>query len=171
MARLSSRSFRTLVGISALALVAGGAKVIAQEGEPAGQNPLMMDLPSAIAETEGCLGVELAQTMSGKNVIFAWFENKKAAERWYWSETHTNAMTFAGVTPGAHKVMANVPDEGPIMVIASFAPGDGEDGGFGDLGVSEISIELYQPLPGGAFAGGRFAPEGMKVEGMREYSE
>ncbi len=171
MARLSTRSLRTLVGISALALAAGGAKVIAQQGDGGGGNPLMQNLPKAIAETEGCLGVELAQTMSGKQVIFAWFENKAAAERWYWSEMHTNAMKFAGAEPGAHEPMANVPDEGPIMVIASIVQSEQPEGAFANLGVSEIAIELYQPLPGGAFAGGRFAPKGMVVEGMREYSE
>jgi hypothetical protein len=29
--------------------------------------------------TAGCPGVETAQTTSGKQVIFAWFEDKKAA--------------------------------------------------------------------------------------------
>jgi hypothetical protein len=33
--------------------------------------------------------------------------------------------------------------------------------------ISQIAIELYKPLPGGLFLGGRFAPDGVKVDGMR----
>jgi len=38
-------------------------------------------------------------------------------------------------------------------------------------GVSQIAIELYRPLPGGAEAGGRFAPDAVKVEGLTDYDE
>jgi hypothetical protein len=31
-----------------------------------------------------------------------------------------------------------------------------------------IGIELYGPLPGGVAVGGRFAPEGVKVPGLRD---
>jgi hypothetical protein len=39
------------------------------------------DLVAGLKATSGCLGVETAQSSSGKNVIFAWFEDKKAAIR------------------------------------------------------------------------------------------
>jgi len=172
---MTSRTARTLAATAFLALAAGAASVIAQPQDQAQaqpqqrMNPLMQNLPLAVENTEGCLGVELAQTVSGKNVIFAWFENKKAALRWYWSETHVEAMKFAGATPGEHEPMADVPDEGPILVIASITQG-GENAIEG-LGVSQIAIELYQPLPGGAESGGRFAPESVKVKGLTDYDE
>jgi hypothetical protein len=34
------------------------------------------------------LGIETAKTEGGKQVIFAWFEDKKAARKWYYSNTH-----------------------------------------------------------------------------------
>ncbi|MDT4898958.1 MAG: hypothetical protein QOH25_4035 [Acidobacteriota bacterium] len=37
------------------------------------------DLVAGLKATPGCLGVETARTDSGKSVIFAWFEDKKAA--------------------------------------------------------------------------------------------
>ena len=60
-----------------------------QEGAPAPQNAGgFPDLVSGLKATPGCLGVETAQTTSGKAVIFAWFENKKAVLNWYNSEMH-----------------------------------------------------------------------------------
>jgi len=173
MPMFNARRTSTFVGLAFLALVAGGARVIAQQSNGqggAGANPLMQNLPLAVEQTEGCLGVELAQTVSGKNVIFAWFENKAAAMKWYWSETHVSAMEFAGFEAGSHEPMADVPDEGPILVIASIVPGNDPEQ-TGGLGVSQIAIELYQPLPGGAYVGGRFAPDDVKVKGLTDYSE
>jgi hypothetical protein len=36
------------------------------------------------------------------------------------------------------------------------------------MGVTQIAIELYAPLPGGLAAGGRFAPSTVKVPGLIE---
>ena len=36
--------------------------------------------------------------------------------------------------------------------------------------ISQISIELYKPVTGGIFFGSRFAPEGLKVKGMKDYT-
>jgi len=180
---MTARTAASIVGLVAVAALAAAANLfvdnaLAQNQPPQpdrpdrGANPLLMNLPQAVADTPGCLGVELAQTASGKNVIFAWFENKKAAERWHWSETHQQAMAFVGAEPGEKEPMANVPDEGPILVIASITPsrpGDAE--AFDGMGVSQIAIELYQPLPGGAELGGRFAPAGVKVQGLTDYDE
>ena len=46
------------------------------------------DLVGALKATPGVLGVETARTSGGKQVIFAWFENKKAALAWYCGDTH-----------------------------------------------------------------------------------
>ena len=50
------------------------------------------DLVGALKATPGCLGVESARTSSGKQVIFAWFENKSAAMKWYMSDFHQDLM-------------------------------------------------------------------------------
>jgi hypothetical protein len=34
--------------------------------------------------------------------------------------------------------------------------------------IASIGIELYGPLPGGVAVGGRFAPEAVRVRGLRE---
>src|SRR5438876_189723 len=79
------------------------------------------DLVSGLKATPGCLGVETARTSSGKQVIFAWFENKTAALAWYNSDTHRSVQkVFAPGSP-ARTPMADVPDDGtPILAIASL---------------------------------------------------
>jgi len=127
------------------------------------------DLPAALRATHGCLGVETARTTSGKLVIFAWFENKRAALNWYYSEAHQRMVTqYSGghVRPGGP--LTGVPDEGPILAIASItmptAPTDGNLA----AATTQIAIELYAPLPGGLAAGGRFAPSSVHVPGLIE---
>jgi len=133
------------------------------------------DLTAGLRETEGCLGVETADTGSGKKVIFAWFENKKACLRWYYSDMHQHMMHMVfseeaqKEVGGKRKPLSTVPDgyEGPILAIASltFAP-PGSPGINGlAVPISQIAIELYLPLPGGLNLGGSFAPESMVVPG------
>ena len=132
------------------------------------QNPLMA-LPDAIKATPGCLGVETAMTESGKMVIFAWFENKKAALAWYYSQTHQMLLKMGGGSSRPRGPMADVPDDGkPILTIASVTLARPQDGipQTGLPAVSQIAIELYTPLPGGLAAGGRFAPAGVNVPGL-----
>lgn len=126
-------------------------------------------LMKGLRETPGCLGVEAARTQTGKNVIFAWFENKAAAMAWYHSPTHQGAMK--AVFPEFEDMgepMAGVPDEGPIMAIASFTPGQPPEGSPGGASIAQIAIELYSPIKGGIFIGGTFAPEGLQVKGLRD---
>jgi len=146
------------------------AQTAADLTRSAPQNPLMA-LPDAIKSTPGCLGVETAMTESGKMVIFAWFENKKAALAWYYSDTHQVLMKMGsgGAPPRPRGPMADVPDDGrPIMAIASIVLARPQDGipQSGLPPVSQIAIELYTPLPGGLAAGGRFAPAGVNVPGL-----
>lgn len=126
------------------------------------------DLVGALKSTPGCIGVETARTGSGKQVIFAWFENKKAALTWYYSDTHMKLVK--GFAPGAppRTPMADVPDDGqPVLAIASLTLTGPPTGDVAALPVSQIAIELYRPLPGGLAAGGRFAPEALKVPGLQ----
>jgi hypothetical protein len=113
-------------------------------------------LVEGLRATPGCLGVEVAQALSRKQLIFAWFKDKGAAMAWYNAKVHQDAVD--AVAPNRDKSrapMADVPDEGPIMAVASFSPGGGGGGGGGAL-----AIELYGPLKGGLhMPGGGFAPQ------------
>jgi hypothetical protein len=131
----------------------------------------MPDLVAGLKAIDGCLGVETARTRSGKNVIFAWFRDRKAALQWYYSEVHMGAMDLLMDEDAATRPLAHVPeDSGPIMVIASLTPADERKLPGVDLPISQIAIELYRPLPGGAFIGGRFAPPTLEIEHMRDYT-
>jgi hypothetical protein len=164
---------REVVLLIALAIVvfSPGALVLfaqapAQQGPPGG----LPDLVGMLKATPGVLGVDAARTMSGKQVIFAWFENKKAALNWYYSPGHQGLVkAFAsGGNPG-RKPLADIPDDsGPIMAIASLTMSDKPQVGGVQIPVSQIAIELYAPLPGGLAAGGRFAPSTVKVKGLVE---
>ena len=129
------------------------------------------DLLGPLRATPGVLGVEAAQTMSGKQVIFAWFENKQAVLNWYNSDVHRRLMN--GFSSGGRRPdgpLAGITDDsGPILAIASVTL-DMAAMKSGDLKAAtrQIAIELYAPLPGGLAAGGRFAPSAMKVPGLIE---
>jgi hypothetical protein len=127
------------------------------------------DLVGALKATPGCLGVETAQTASGKSVIFAWFENKEAALKWYYSDTHREVMKrFFPDRKPARKPLADVPDDsGPIMAVASITL-TAKPSKENPLPYRQIAIELYQPLGGGISIGGRFAPDKMKMPPPRD---
>src|SRR5258705_6522308 len=128
--------------------------LLAQQAQrPAPGGP---DLVAALKAVPGCLGVETARTATGKQVIFAWFENKKALLDWYYSPVHQRLMSqfFPGATP--RTPMPDVVDNGqPILAIASLTMADKPVSGVTSLPISQIAIELYQPLPGGIALGGR----------------
>jgi hypothetical protein len=156
----------TLASVLALLVFAGlSANGIADDKNKDTGFP---DLVGALKATPGCLGVETAQTGSGKEVIFAWFEDKKAALKWYYSDTHQELMKR--FFPGAkgRKPLANVPDDsGPIMAVASITLTE-KPTKENPLPFKQIAIELYQPLGGGISIGGRFAPDKMKVPESRK---
>jgi hypothetical protein len=169
----TSRIVRELVMVIALAVVVfspGALVLLAQSPPPQGPPGGFPDLIGMLKATPGVLGVDAAQTMSGKQVIFAWFENKKAALNWYYSEGHQTLMkTFASGSNAGRKPMADVPDDGnPILAIASITLSKEPQVSGVQLPVSQIAIELYAPLPGGLAAGGRFAPSTVKVKGLVE---
>jgi hypothetical protein len=141
--------------------------LLAQQSQrPAPGGP---DLVAALKAVPGCLGVETARTATGKQVIFAWFENKKALLDWYYSPMHQQLMAqfFPGATPRAP--MPDVVDNGqPILAIASVTMADKPVSGVTSLPISQIAIELYQPLPGGIALGGRFSPTALKVPGLTD---
>jgi hypothetical protein len=129
----------------------------------------MPDLVGALRATSGVLGVETAVTASGKHVIFAWFEDKAAVLRWYYSETHRAVQDLFVPERGPHTPLAHIAaDSGPILAVASLTMSASPVVDGVDLPVSQIAIELYQPLPGGLALGGRFAPSTLEVPFLLE---
>jgi hypothetical protein len=169
----TSRIAREVVMVLTLALVvfSPGALALLAQAPPAQAPPGgFPDLIGMLKATPGVLGVDAAQTMSGKQVIFAWFENKKAALNWYYSEGHQKLVKtlVSGGNPG-RTPMADVPDDGnPILAIASITLSKQPQVSGVQLPVSQIAIELYAPLPGGLAVGGRFAPSSVKVKSLVE---
>ena len=146
--------------------------MMAGQARPPQPPPGFPDLVGALKSTPGCVGVEVARTGSGKQVIFAWFEDKKAALNWYYSDTHQAAMKqFFPQSQQEPKrtPLKDVPEDvGPVLAIASITLADKAPGDVTTLPISQIAIELYRPLPGGLALGGRFAPAAIKVQGLRE---
>lgn len=134
--------------------------------------PEFPDLGEGLRQTRGCLGVESARTDSGKQVIFAWFEDKQAVLDWYHSDMHEGVMNKFFPNRSEREPMADIPeDSGPILAIASITFSDKKEFDSTSLPISQIAIELYKPMPGGLAMGGTFAPKGLKVEGMQDYSK
>lgn len=156
-----------------LAGIAAAVLAQPQQGSrPPGPPPGFPNLTKALKEIPGCLGIETARVTSGKNVIFAWFENKKAVEAWYNSPVHRDVMKKYFPDSGMGRPMADIPDDtGPILTIASITYSKNPEVTGTSLPISQIAIELYTPLAGGLAYGGRFAPETMKVPGMRGDSQ
>jgi hypothetical protein len=158
------------IGLGALALAGPG-----ETEKRAPQPDMGAHLMAGLRQTEGCLGVDAGQFMSGKNAIIAWFENKAAVQRWYHSEVHLGVMRMAMPEQFAemeHTPLEHVTDEdAPVMVVASITFVDRPMIEGMNLPVSQLAIELYTPLPGGAFINGRLAPESLKVPHMKGYSD
>ena len=166
---------RTLREIAAAVVVAALAyapvllvNVRAQSGQ--GTQGGFPDLVGLLKATPGVLGVDAGRMMSGKLVIFAWFENKQAVLKWYYSDAHLGLMQQ--FSPGARRPggpLAGVPDDGrPVLAIASLTMPAAPQNGDVRAATTQIAIELYAPLPGGLAAGGRFAPSSVKVPGLLE---
>lgn len=163
-----------VVGAGAASLVSTvAAEPPAQPASPTATNGGAQGFPDLVAglkDVEGVLGVEAARTSSGKNVIFAWFEDKAAATRWYYSDMHRGVMEgFANMAPEAMEPMADVPDDVPVLCIASVTPATKDNPGQQGAPFSQISIELYTTLPGGIALGGSFSPASLKVKGLERY--
>ena len=161
-----TRTVREILAAAALSAVVAIPAMLTVHAQ--GQAP---DLIGALKKTPGVLGVEAGQMMSGKQVIFAWFENKDAVLKWYYSDAHQALMVQFGA--GARRPrgpLADVPDDGrPILAIASVTLKGPVPANAADLrSVPQIAIELYAPLPGGLAVGGRFAPSTVKVPGIVE---
>jgi hypothetical protein len=125
------------------------------------------DMLKALKDSPECLGYETAFTSSGKQVIFAWFKDKKSVVAWYRGRLHQDLMGLMDAQP-SRKALNELKDEdGPVLVVASITPSltpkiDGVA-----LPISQIAIELYKPLPGGVAINGRFAPKAVEIPGLK----
>lgn len=157
--------------LALLLLASVGSPGVAQD--PAQPQDLgFPDLVAGLRAVEGNLGVETARTQTGKNVIFAWFEDKAAVLRWYHSEIHRDVQNRFFPDRPPHTPLAHVPDDvGPVLAVAAITFADRPRFEGTPLPISQISIELYAPLPGGLALGGTFAPAGLKVPHMMRYDE
>jgi hypothetical protein len=158
---------QTLVANSLMLMVMGSFLTSLAAEPPAGDKVKDLgfpDLVAALKATAGCLGVETAKTDSGKQVIFAWFEDKKAALKWYYSDTHKAVIKqFFPNRKLSDNPLAGVRDDGgPVMAVASVTVNE-ERTKENPRPFKQIAIELYKPLRGGLSLGGRFAPDKMKV--------
>jgi hypothetical protein len=161
-----------LVAISSLLGLAAGLIVTSASAQEAPQKTQSVkDFPDLIAglkATPGCLGAEPLVAKGGKQfVIFAWFKDKKAVQDWYYSPMHWGAMRqfFPARGAGPEPLSLIKDPKTPVMVIASVTPSDKPVEGQ-TLAVSQIAIEMYTPLPGGAALGSKFAPEAFPAVGM-----
>ena len=123
-------------------------------------------LLSGLRATPGCLGADAAQTASGRNVIIGWFEDKAAAMRWYEHPMHRRMM--AGMSPDRQEPpMAHVPEGIPLMIMATITPSDRPQIEGFPAPISQVSIDLFTPVPGGASINGRLSPADFPVPHMR----
>jgi quinol monooxygenase YgiN len=153
----------TLLAIVTLIAKPTSAQPGAQPGRGGGPD-MGAALAQGLNETEGCLKVAFAQTSQGTNTIMAWFEDKAAAKRWYYSETHTRFMKMAGQDPAENEPMVNVPEDVPVFVMASIKMSkDGSSVLPGPMPVEQIAIELYTPLDAGASVNGRLMPDEIEL--------
>lgn len=175
------------LAILASAIVVGSAAYVVHSAEPetgAGQAPAAQRqggapdvgamLVGGLQSTPGCLGVDTAKFASGKNTIFAWFENREAVLRWYHSEAHKAAMGM--FFPGhktERKPLEGIPEDydGPILTIAAITFAKPDEMQKTGRPFSQISIELYAPLKGGLSINGTLAPASMKVPGGVDVSD
>ena len=167
-----SLSACVLAGAAALGLQArAGAQPEGNKPKQSQSADLGQMLIAGLKQTEGCLGVDSAQTSSGKNVIMAWFEDAEAVRRYYNHPTHIAMMRMLGTDPAAHKPLEHVAEGIPVLVMASLTMSQENKIAGAPIPISQIAIELYAPLPGGAQVNGRMAPDDFPVEHMDNYTE
>jgi hypothetical protein len=154
--------------IGAFTYVAASMPSFAQQPLP-GQPGFGKLLVEAAQSSPGCLGVKLGRTENGTNVIFAWFESKQALVAWYKSDFHQWAMKAAFPNQTFDREpLPDVPENsGPILALVTLKLADAPVQG-SPIPIETIGIELYAPLPDGIAVGGRFAPQSVRVLGLRQ---
>ncbi len=172
MTEQHSMSYRRPL-VSALGLVLLFSLVLSAPAAGERQESLQgfPDLVSGLQAIEGVLGVETATTASGKQVIFAWFESKEAVLRWYYSDMHRGVQRAFFPDQEFGTPLDQIPDDiGPVLAIASITMAETGQLEATSLPISQIAIELYTPISGGLFLGGRFSPDGLEVPNLKDYT-
>src|SRR5438105_2003704 len=138
---------RKIVLAAALATPCAWSAPAFSQGPPTAGFP---NVVGALRTAPGCLGVETAQTASGKQVIFAWFDGKKSLVDWYHSEAHQKAMkaVFPDLVFDRQPLPDLPEDSGPVLAIVSVKFGDSPKVEGAPRPITSIGIELYGPLPG-----------------------
>lgn len=118
--------------------------------------PFGPELVAGLRSTPGCLRAEGGKLMDGRVMIFGWFEDKAAVERWYYGPTHQKMLdTFYPHRNRERVALANLPDDiGPLMAVAVVRLPEK----FGER-FPDISIEVYQPVRAGLTRGDSFMPK------------
>ena len=121
------------------------------------------------ADVAGCLGAR-SMEVDGVQISFVWFEDREAIVDWCNSPKHTSManrmLEIADPDLKMREPLEAAPDEtGPFLVIMTAKPKKDMDGTFP---LEQLSMEVYKPVNGGMFIGNRFAPEKLKVQGLRE---
>lgn len=121
------------------------------------------------ADVPGCLGAR-SMDKNGVQISFVWFEDRNAIVSWCKSRKHagtaTRMMQLADPEIRMREPLGSAPDEqGPFLVIMTLKPKEDRSDGFP---LEQLSMEIYKPVDGGMFIGGRFAPKGLDVDGLRE---
>lgn len=138
-------------------------KPASADEEPPKQRPYP-NLVKELRKIDGVVKAVFANTPRGKNCVFAWFEDKEAAKRWYLSDTHQYMLDMFFPGRIEREPLTFVPDDiGPMMGLACITRSKTGPA------IEQISVELYQPLRGGFSANGRFGPDEWKE--IHEYKE
>ena len=105
------------VAVLVLAAVIFSPAILVGAGAGSRARAALPDLVGALKATPGVLGVDAGQMMSGKQVIFAWFENKQAVLNWYNSDVHRKLMNgFSSDGRRPDGPLAGIKDDsGPIL--------------------------------------------------------
>lgn len=159
--------------VAVMALMSTGLVVYSPQQEPTKkqQGPdIGSMLQEGLKKSDGCIGVDSGQMRSGKTPIFAWFKDVESVKTWYHSEVHRRVVRMAGADPDAHEPLAHVKEyKGPVMVIATITPTrKGTTIPGIPMPVTQISVELFRALPGGAHVNGRLSPKKFKVPHMKD---
>jgi hypothetical protein len=164
-----SREFVIAASIVAMTCLASSVPSFAQEPLP-GQPEFGKLLVEAAKASPGCLGVEIGRTDKGTRVIFAWFESKQALIAWYKSDFHQWAMKTTFPNQNFNREpLPDVPENsGQILALVTLRLADTALPG-SPVPIEMIGIELYTPLPDGVAVGGRFAPQSVRVPGLRQF--
>ncbi len=127
-----------------------------------------INVEPSLRSFDGVLGVR-AMRWEGESreALFAWFEDKAAALDWYYSAEHVDAaeaMLTKSIDRQEEPLAHVADDSGPLLIIFYVAADPTAEIPDGlSLPLTALSMEIYQPLPGGTSIRGRFTPESVEI--------